>query len=66
MDADGSMEGMTFVSSDYETLDGTGNFSDFYLVVRVVLLAHEVGWKAFLLAGTLSVWVQRVFVSSER
>lgn len=47
-------------------LDGMGNFSDFYLVVRLVLLVHEVGWKAFLLAGTLSVWVQRVFVSSER
>ena len=66
MDADGLMEGMTFVSSDYETLDGMGNFSEFFLVVRVVSLAHEVGWKAFLLAGTLSFWVRCVFVNYER
>lgn len=64
MDAGGSMEGMTFVSSDHETLDGTGNFSEFYLV-RVVSVAHKVEWKVLLLAGTLSVWVRCAFVSYE-
>lgn len=65
MDAGGSVEGTTFVSSGHETLDSMGNFSEFYLVHRVVSVAHKVGcgklffWQKLHRFGSSASWVTR-------